>query len=49
MVDQKQTDLVAAKTQELPAVRRAVAPPENVATAQEDNEEFRAEQERIRR
>ena len=48
MVDQKHTDLVAAKTQELPAVRRAVAPPENVATAQEDNEEFRAEQERIK-
>ena len=49
MVDQEEhTDLVAAKTQELPAVRRAVAPPENVATAQEDNEQFRAEQERIK-
>lgn len=42
MADPKQTELVAAKTQELPAVRPAVAPP-----AAQDDRQFRAEQERI--
>jgi GAF domain-containing protein len=41
MADQKQTELAAAKTQELPAALPDVAPP-----AQE-NDRFRAEQERI--
>jgi len=42
MADPKQTELVAAKTQELPVVRPAVAP-----AAQQDTGQFRAEQERI--
>ncbi len=46
MADPKQTELVAAKTQELPAVRPAVAPRDIVPTAQDDRQ-FRAEQERI--
>jgi GAF domain-containing protein len=47
MADQKQTDLTAAKTQELPAMRPAVAPPGIVPTAREDDA-FRGEQERIK-
>src|SRR6266851_8420487 len=46
MADPKQTELVAAKTQELPAVRPAVAPRDIVPTAQDDRQ-FRAKQERI--
>ncbi len=46
MADPKQTELVAAKTQELPAVRPAVAPRDIVPTAQDDRQ-FREEQERI--
>ena len=42
MADQKQTDLAAAKTQEMPAALPNVAPP-----AQKDDRQFRAEQERI--
>ena len=42
MADQKQTDLAAAKTQEMPAVRPAVASPTH-----QDDRQFRAEQERI--
>ena len=42
MADPKQTELAAAKTQEMPAVRPAVAPP-----TQKDDGKFRAEQERI--
>src|SRR6266404_3305814 len=48
MADPKQTELVAAKTQELPAVRPAVAPRDIVPTAQDDRQ-FRAEQERIQK
>ena len=44
MADQKQTDLAAAKTQEMPAALPNVAPP-----AQKDDRQFRAEQERIMR
>ena len=47
MADQKQTELAAAKTQELPAVRPPVAPPDIVPTAQEDDR-FRGEQKRIK-
>jgi GAF domain-containing protein len=60
MADQKQTELAAAKaqelakTQELPSVRSAlsdIAPPDivptGVPTAEQDNEQFREEQERI--
>src|SRR5712691_11296244 len=51
MADQKQTELTAAKTQEMPAVRPAVrpavAPPDIVPTAREDDR-FRGEQERIK-
>ena len=42
MADQKQTELAAAKTQEMPAALPNVAPP-----AQKDDRQFRAEQERI--
>ena len=42
MADPKQTELAAAKTQELPAALPTVVPP-----AQEDDGQFRAEQERI--
>ena len=49
MADQKQTELAAAKTQELPAVRPTVAPPDIVRTAGEDNEPFRLEQLRIKK
>jgi GAF domain-containing protein len=42
MDDQKQTELVAAKTQEMPAALPTVAPP-----AHQDDRQFRAEQERI--
>ena len=42
MADQKQTDLAAAKTQEMPAALPKVAPP-----AHQDDRQFRAEQERI--
>jgi len=38
MADQKQTELAAAKTQEMPAALPDVVPP-----AQEDDEQFRAE------
>jgi GAF domain-containing protein len=44
MTDQKQTDLAAAKTQEMPAALPNVAPP-----AQKDDRQFRTEQERIMR
>jgi GAF domain-containing protein len=47
MADPKQGELDAAKTQELPAVRPAVAPPDFVPTAREDDR-FRGEQERIK-
>ncbi len=46
MADPKQTELAAAKTQELPTVRPVVAPRDIVPTAQDDRQ-FRAEQERI--
>src|SRR5438552_18398455 len=46
MADPKQTELAAAKTQELPAVRPVIAPPDIVPTAQDDRQ-YRAEQERI--
>ena len=46
MADQKQTELSTAKTQELPALRPAVAPPDIVPTGEGD-EQFRAEQARI--
>jgi len=49
MADQKQTELAAAKTQEMPAVRPTVAPPDIVRTAGEDNEPFRLEQLRIKK
>ena len=42
MADPKQTELAAAKTQELPAALPTVVPP-----AQEDDGQFRSEQERI--
>jgi len=42
MADQKQTELAAAKTQEMPAALPTVAPP-----AQKDDRQFRAGQERI--
>jgi GAF domain-containing protein len=42
MADQKQTELAAAKTQEMPAALPTVVPP-----TQEDDRQFRAEQERI--
>jgi len=42
MADQKQTELAAAKTQEMLAALPTVAPP-----AQKDDRQFRAEQERI--
>src|SRR5882762_8729612 len=44
MADQKQTELAAPKTQEMPAALPDVVPP-----AQEDDEQFRAEQERIQK
>jgi GAF domain-containing protein len=47
MADQKQTELAAAKTQEMAAVRPTVAPPDIVRTAEEDDRQFCAEQERI--
>src|SRR5882724_9118732 len=49
MADQKQTELAAAKTQEMPAVRPTVAPPDIVRTAGEDDEPFRLEQLRIKK
>ena len=42
MADQKQPELAAAKTQEMPAALPTVAPP-----AHQDDSQFRAEQERI--
>ncbi len=42
MADQKQPELAAAKTQEMPAALPAVAPP-----AHQDDRQFRAKQERI--
>ena len=47
MADLKQTELAAEKTQELPAVRRAVAPSAGVPPAQEDDGKFRLGQERV--
>lgn len=49
MGDQEKTEIAAEKTQKLPAVRPAVAPPDIVQTSQDDNGKFRAEQERIMR
>ncbi len=53
MADQKRTELAAAKTQELPAMRSAplpdVARPETTPTAHEDDEEFRREQDRFKK
>jgi GAF domain-containing protein len=52
MADQKQTELAAEKTQELPAVRPAapdIAPPDIVPIAREDDGQFRGEQERIKK
>ena len=52
MADQEQTELAAAKTQELPAVRPDASPevvsPTGVPNATEDNEKFRKEQQRIK-
>ena len=48
MADQKQLDITAAKTQELPAMRSVVAPPDIVLNAREDNENFRGGQASIR-
>jgi GAF domain-containing protein len=49
MADQKQTELAAAKTQEMPALRTAATPPDIIPTGSEDDKQFRAEQERIQK
>ncbi|HET6892414.1 MAG TPA: GAF domain-containing protein [Pyrinomonadaceae bacterium] len=46
MSDQKQTEPATAKTQKLPAVQSSAS--DTIPTTQEDNEKFRAEQERIK-
>jgi GAF domain-containing protein len=49
MADQKPTEPAAAKTQEMPAMQPAGAPPDVVPTSRQDDGKFRAEQDRIMR
>jgi GAF domain-containing protein len=48
MADQKQTELDAANTQKLPAAPPAIAAPDIVPPARQDDGQFHAEQERIK-